>query len=226
MLKVDVSNFFFHPLHESHSTPTKALAIITHVALTALTRGLYIFALALMYCMTQRSVTMEPPRSKPVHQSPEKNDFVGVQALKEKLSEQLQTLRNYANQGKWELIQGGASHFDWWMFPTDRKSSGQGTRYTVGPTEIDLLKNDPEFLSNYRQGVDLVAESWGWNVRAQKDASTAKKHWTNYTIRLAKMLHSLSLFGQDDLRQSMSKFIKQNKIDLRTEAWALQYLCN
>jgi hypothetical protein len=220
MIKVDCYNFLFHPLHETHSFETKTLAIITNIALTAITLGTYLLAFGAMHCMEKWNVSHTPQAS--VHSA---EDQLGKTAdrLKTKLIHHLGRLEALANSGEWRHIQAHTSHidsaFDWWMFPSDKRSRGQGDLYKLSPDDILHLKRDPEFMNAYRRGVCLVAKSWGWDLENNRNVTTAAQRWTHYTIRLEKMLYSLHLFGQDDLRRTLSQFITQQRIAL--EPWAL-----
>ncbi|MBM3191462.1 MAG: hypothetical protein FJZ63_02245, partial [Chlamydiae bacterium] len=94
--------------------------------------------------------------------------FVGVEALALKQEAHLKKLQSLAREGLWKHLQRHTEHadsgFDWWMFPVDLPSRMQGERYTVDRQAISLLQSNPTFMDNYRQGVLLIAESWGWDL--------------------------------------------------------------
>lgn len=154
--------------------------------------------------------------------------FVGIQALKRKQSMHLAKLKVLAQQGHWEHLQTHTGHpdsgFDWWMFPIDRPSLGQGSSYEVTKYDVEVLKGDSEFMNNYREGVIIIAKSWGWDLAHHRDISSEKQRWTGYQVRLGKMLHSLKLFGQKDLHDSLRRFVEENKLVDSLESWILQYL--
>ncbi|HEV7737353.1 MAG TPA: hypothetical protein VGO47_08310, partial [Chlamydiales bacterium] len=99
----------------------------------------------------------------------------------------------------------------------------QGKRYTVNSSDILRLTSDPEFMHAYRKGVCLVAKSWGWDLEHKRNVTTNTQCWTGYTIRLEKMLYSLRLFGQNDLRKTLSQFVTERNIPLNS--WAAACLC-
>jgi hypothetical protein len=110
------------------------------------------------------------------------------------------------------------------MFPIDRASAGYGDRYRVNKNDIDMLMGDPVFMKNYREGVCLVAKSWGWDLAQRKDVATEVQKWMNYQVRLGKMLDSLRLFRQDDLRIVITDFIDRKNIKPSLEPWIQQLL--
>ena len=154
--------------------------------------------------------------------------FVGIQALKAKQREHLAKLQALAQRGEWQHLQAHTTHvdsgFDWWMFPIDRSSAGYGDRYQVSRRDIEALKQDAEFVRNYRQGVILVAMSWGWNLENRQDVSNNIQHWTHYQVRLGKMLHSVQLFGQHDLQASLVYFIDHTHIRPTLDNWIQRLL--
>ncbi len=147
--------------------------------------------------------------------------FVGIEALKKTQAEHLRLLKSIADRGDWDYISSHRPHpptgfdggFDWWMFPIDRTSS-YGQAYAVGSREIAALKKDTAFMKSYRDGVILVAKSWGWDLEHNKDITNAKQRWVGYDVRLAKMLHSIRLFGQKDLFDRLLVFIREHKVQL------------
>jgi hypothetical protein len=160
-------------------------------------------------------------------EKPTYDQFVGTSRLKKKLIDHLAKLESLAQKGQWEHLQTHTSHpdsaFDWWMFPSDQASRGQGKRYTVNSSDILRLTSDPEFMHAYRKGVCLVAKSWGWDLEHKRNVTTNTQCWTGYTIRLEKMLYSLRLFGQNDLRKTLSQFVTERNIPLNS--WAAACLC-
>ena len=168
-----------------------------------------------------------PPTIVPITQPSPKN-FVGLAVLKKRQKEHLHTLQEWANQGQWQHLQTHTSHpdsgFDWWMFPVNRASASYGDAYHIGLDDVEILKKDPEFMQNYRDGVVLVAESWGWDLISHKDVSDEKKYWANYPVRLGKMLQSLTVFQQKDLRDSLIQCVQKANILSTLEEWILLYL--
>ncbi len=149
--------------------------------------------------------------------------------IKNKQQDHLRKLNTLAELGQWAHLQMHTAHpdsgFDWWMFPIDRASAGFGDQYRVNQGDIEALKEDPVFMKNYREGVSLVAKSWGWDLIRHKDVTNNAQKWTNYQVRLGKMLDSLRLFKQDDLRTALTDFIDRKNIRPSLEPWVQQLLC-
>jgi len=124
----------------------------------------------------------------------EHTDFVGLKALKEKQASQLALFEVWAKSHDW--MQFHSSHYDWWMFPFS-KPSQFGFAYVVCESEIRELKQDPDFVSNYLRGVELLLLSWGWDLQ-KECVITEPDHnqsWHNWPIRLYKCAVSLQEFG-------------------------------
>ncbi|MBP9842017.1 MAG: hypothetical protein KBC64_06295 [Simkaniaceae bacterium] len=215
-MNIERFNFLFHPFHYTHSDQDKILSIITNIALTAITGGLYLFVFGVVHLAEYSQEIVHMP------------GFIGIQGLKDKQRDHLLKLQRLAQNGEWEHLRQHTAHpdsgFDWWMFPVDRGSAGQGDLYKVSSGDIDALKRDPEFIRNYRDGVILVAKSWGWDLETGQVVTTDRQKWTNYQVRLGKMLHSLSLFGQNDLRTSLIHFIDDQNLRPTLNRWIQQII--
>lgn len=258
-MKIDGYNFFFHPLHESHSRKTQAFSVITTIALTLFSCGTYLLLFGGVHVVEGCRKTPPPPPEAPPPSGPaptatpppravppppvvpdtstllqtllrsftRDDRFVGTEALKAKLKSHLQKLQKFASEGKWQHLQthtwNNDSGFDWWMFPSDTRSS-KGNLYRVSAEDVAVLKADPEFMQAYRAGVILVAKSWGWDLENDRDITNASQKWARWTIRLEKMLYSLRLFGQDDLRKTLSKYVNTYNLLTKMEPWAQECL--
>ena len=121
--------------------------------------------------------------------------FVGIAGVKRKHREQLDAFERWAAAGDWHAFHH--AHYDWWMFPIDQRSQGQGMLYTVYAGEVVELKQDPTFIRDYLRGVVLLALSWGWDLaqRAYVPNPTSGQAWADWPIRLHKAAQSLKLFG-------------------------------
>lgn len=128
--------------------------------------------------------------------------FIGLERLKEKHYEQLLQFEMWAVQKNWLAFH--QAHYDWWMFPIDQPSR-LGLMYTVNQSDIDHLKKDQEFMSNYLRGVELLLLSWGWELNKKSLISVPSEHqaWYNWPIRLSKCAQSLELFGCSEAYQSV-----------------------
>lgn len=124
--------------------------------------------------------------------------------IKKLHTEYLAKFEKRAQSGKWREIR--EDHFDWWMFPIMRPSRGHGERFALSKEEIDFLKRDSAFMDEYRRGVKLVIESWGWDL--EKGGWARPSEWDNWTVRFVKIAESLNLFGEDDLFRRVKEFAR------------------
>ena len=121
-------------------------------------------------------------------------EFVGVAPLKRKHKEQLTEFESWASRNEWEKFHH--AHYDWWIFPVNRQSS-YGYQWTVYASEVEELKADPAFVADYLRGMELVAASWGWDLKNQGYFSHLQpgQSWHDWPIRLAKAAQSAQVFG-------------------------------
>jgi len=129
-----------------------------------------------------------------------------VARFKEQQAETLQLFRECCVPGRWSRLHRG--HFDWWMFPIDDGSKPQWN--ITSEDDVEELKEDPEWLANYREAVQLAALAWGWDVQrnCRVEAPADGQAWTNWDVRLAKMCRSLYLFEEKDLLDSLQAFAR------------------
>lgn len=120
--------------------------------------------------------------------------FVGIQVLKDKQLQQLEKFQQAAARNDWMAIH--EDHYDWWMFPIDEQSM-YGFAWTVYEEEVSELKRDAVYLDRYLLGVELLARSWGWDLRQASYLSEPQpgQCWQNWPIRLYKAARSVRLFG-------------------------------
>lgn len=119
--------------------------------------------------------------------------FVGLKRLKEKQKEQLLHFEVWAESNNWFAFH--EAHYDWWMFPIDQPSR-LGLAYTVSESDVENLKKDAQFMTNYLRGVELLLLSWGWDLKEKSLIREPSEHqtWHNWPIRLSKCAQSLELF--------------------------------
>lgn len=114
---------------------------------------------------------------------------------------QIVKFRTWAKTRSWSSFHNG--HFDWWAFPYDRSSSGRGDKYKLTPSEVLSLKQNPAFIKEYREGVQLLLASWGYDVNKGSNGQLVdnggKYAGGTRDIRIWKILKSLKLFGERDL---------------------------
>ena len=223
-MKIDCYRFVFHPFDAKHSSVTKVVSVVTNIALSILTGGLYLAAFGLVHL--QEKLSQPAPSKQMTAQI--RQGFAGIHALKQKQSESLQKLQAFAKKGEWQHLQTHTTHpdsgFDWWMFPIDRPSSGYGEQYQVSRQDVEMLKRDAEFMKNYRTGVILVAKSWGWDVQTGQLQPGHGCRWIDYQVRLGKMLDSLKLFGQYELHRNLVRCIDAQGIRSSLKAWIQKLL--
>ena len=223
-----IYTFLFHPLAEEHSTSIKILAVVTDIALSIFTGGLFLLALGMIQ-LKDRDIEIQrqsTPASTIAKKVLMENAGVSIspaekkaKTIKDKQAEQLKQFEAWAAKNDWQTFH--ASHYDWWMFPITRDSQGQGNTYTLDAESTRLLKNDPEFMQNFRRGVELVARSWGWEVKNSQltDHPTADQKWANWPVRLGKMADSMKLFDQKDDLESMKNYAIQHTPYQSFEGW-------
>lgn len=121
--------------------------------------------------------------------------FVGIAGLKERHRRQLDAFESWAQQGRWAEFHH--SHYDWWAFPIDASSLGQGYIYTVYEGEVEVLRQDTTFIRDLDRGAELVAASWGWDMKACAYVThpTPDQCWHHWPVRLSKAARSMRLFG-------------------------------
>lgn len=218
----NVYNFFFHPFHKSHSNVTKLFSVVTLVALSAITISGFFFVFAAVNlgerCFKVRSGPTKERQLFDQHVSKqtlvvrEHKDGIDcgevnsakIQNLQERHARQLADFEQWAANDHWHLFSHQHSHYDWWVFPIDRPSQGQGTKYQMSKADIAALKQDVAFMRNYRRAVQLVVESWGWDLAHSVPCDHGA--WTGYGVRLGKMGQSLQLFGEEELFEKLRTF--------------------
>lgn len=130
------------------------------------------------------------------------SSFVGLEKLKHVHHKQIGEFEEWAAHNEWEKFH--YNHFDWWVFPVNRRSS-YGLMWVVYEGEIDQLKCDPQFLGDYRRGILLVSASWGWDLAARTYLPNPHpgQCWHHWPIRLYKAAQSVQLFGFDNYFESL-----------------------
>jgi len=219
-MKTEFYNFFFYTFPKNVSQSIRILSALPSLALATVTRSADSIAFRIAHGFERLSTKQIQYRQT---QDATRFGFVGIEALIQKQQQHLPKLRKLAAEGQWQHLQTHTDHpdsgFDWWMFPVDRGSKGQGDLYKVNRSDIATLKKDSQFMKNYREGVILVAKSWGWNLETLESENNPAQYWSGYQVRLGKMLHSLQLFGQEDLRNALISFIDQHEIRPTLEPW-------
>lgn len=121
-------------------------------------------------------------------------EFVGVDEIMQKQSDQLELFEYWAEQHDWTAFH--TAHYDWWMFPIDQPSR-LGFAYTVFDEELKMLKENSGYMKKYLRGVELLMLSWGWNLNEKKFIENPEmgQTWHDWPIRLYKCAQSLQLFG-------------------------------
>ena len=161
------------------------------------------------------------------------SDFVGIEGMKDSLRNisgnghgNLNKFIEWAKNSNWEQFGPNYHHYDWWIFPIDRSSQGQGFKYTVYKNDIQQLKTDFDWLKDYRLCAILLMQSWGWDVKNKRIYSSLAEGqaWRHWDVRLGKMAHSLILFEQWDLYENLKTYVQYLiKSNIKLETWVLKY---
>ena len=231
-MKIDpIYNFFIQFLERS--SPKKIVSIVTVIALSIFAGGIFarnfIFANWQDYRISVKKtdpkvnkatspvlgkirtsrMTVSMKNHSIVQLKKIDVDKAKVERIKKKQFEQLKNFEKWAQANTWDFIH--KAHYDWWMFPVERPSSGYGIQYVVGKGEVEAFKADATFMNNYRRGVVLVVQAWGWDLEKGQAISAFNsdikgQKWTGYGVRLAKMSDSLRLFGEEELHKQLRLF--------------------
>lgn len=76
----------------------------------------------------------------------------------------LTKFRKWIEEKKFDQMNGltCSAHYDWWMFPCS--STKTKLEFKVNHEEVEELKKNTEFMTNYREGVRLQMLSYGWDT--------------------------------------------------------------
>jgi len=118
---------------------------------------------------------------------------------------QLAVFRKKSEKGCWDEIHH--DHFDWYMFPIE---DGSQRQYNVCEEDVEELKGDEEWREGYLEAVELVAKAWGWDVKKGEEVDPLEDGmgWTNWDVRLAKIIRSFWIFREKAYMESMQKFAR------------------
>jgi len=97
-------------------------------------------------------------------------------------------------------------HFDWWMFPID---DGSRREFNVlGESDVEELRNDEQIMANINEGWRRCCRAWGWDFENRKrfDPMPEGCGWTNWDVRLAKMIRCAWLFENQNALDSLQAF--------------------
>lgn len=238
-----IRRFLFHPLDARHTLPVKTASIAVVVALSIISGGLFLipfFGVNLI----DRKIQMKRAPTKATHVFQNTAPYQqrgllpspGVQVnfaqsskvrnLKQKHQEQLKQFEQWAAQNKWGKF--APAHYDWWMFPIMKSSASYGDTYAFNRNELYGLKNDSQFMRDFRRGVDLVVKSWGWDLvnNRRVDHPASGQQWTGYGVRLGKIADSLYLLGEKDLYCKLQQFYREVCIPFhqQVEPWVAEAL--
>lgn len=133
-------------------------------------------------------------------------EFVGLEALKVRHSQQLESFEQWASERDWTAFH--SSHYDWWMFPYGCHSGAYGAAYAIYEHEAEILKQDKEFIKRFLRGVELLMLSWGWDLygKCEIDNPDPDQCWQDWPIRLYKCAKSLKLFGFEEEFKSVREY--------------------
>ena len=85
---------------------------------------------------------------------------------------------------------------------------GSQPRYNVLADDVAELSADDEWVERYLETVEIVTRAWGWDIRSHGPVEVKAKGmgWTNWDVRLAKMIRSLWIFGRKNEMESLQEF--------------------
>ena len=128
---------------------------------------------------------------------------VKLGAYKKVQLKQLEKFRSQARSGAWASVHH--AHFDWYCFPIE---DGSQPRYNVLADDVAELSADDEWVERYLETVEIVTRAWGWDIRSHGPVEVKAKGmgWTNWDVRLAKMIRSLWIFGRKNEMESLQEF--------------------
>lgn len=139
----------------------------------------------------------------------EAREFVGVVQLVQKHSEQVENFQRWAEEESWCTFHH--SHYDWWSFPIDLKSS-HGFAFSIFEEEIKDLQMNLLFMNNFKTGVRLLALSWGWDLYECREIEERNRgreqKWQNWGVRLFKAHKSSHLLGCTVEARSLATYAK------------------
>ncbi len=119
----------------------------------------------------------------------------------------LKKIKLWASNNEWGKIH--SFHYDWWMFPSDRSTSGYKMKFAFDKQLLKELLKDKSYIDDYLEGVRLVLLAWGWDLKNKKfiDNPHPDQKWDSYSIRLLKIIYSLILLEQVSEYDSVCKFV-------------------
>lgn len=100
-------------------------------------------------------------------------------------------------------------HFDWYMFPID---DGSRVEYNVSSElHVGRLKSNVEWFAGYREGISLALSAWGWDTASARRIEPLAQGmgWTDWDVRLSKIIRSLWLFEEATLLNSLQSFARE-----------------
>jgi hypothetical protein len=144
-------------------------------------------------------------------QEPWDKEFIGVETLRKRQAKQLGDFEGWAADGSW--LRFHQEHYDWWSFPVDEESAAYGNLYRLPPVASAELARSDKFLKDLARSAELVALSFGWDLKRKLPVEHPEPHqaydegrFGNHGMRLRKMLLSLRMFGLDAEFTSLSIF--------------------
>lgn len=109
-----------------------------------------------------------------------------------------QRFLHWAQNGLWQEFGPARNHYDWWMFPQKARSgtSQLSQFYALSTEDITALLTDYEFMQSYLSGINLMFQSWGWNIETGEVimARDENQKWKHHNIRFIKLRSSLQSF--------------------------------
>ena len=117
--------------------------------------------------------------------------------------ETLKMFKKYEENGR--ALHG--HHFDWWMFPID---DGSRPEYNVkGESDVEEFRNDEQMMKNINESWRRACHAWGWDFENRKrlDPMPAGCGWTDWDVRLTKMIRTHYFFKKFRVKRHVNYLI-------------------
>mgnify|MGYP001171646465 CR=1 FL=1 len=99
-------------------------------------------------------------------------------------------------------------HFDWWMFPID---DGSRPEFNVkGESDVEEFRSNEQMMKNLNESWRRACHAWGWDFEGKKrlDPMPPGCGWTDWDVRLSKMIRCAWLFENQDALDSLQAFAR------------------
>ena len=145
----------------------------------------------------------------PLNSSGSVKGFCGISQLMDDQKKTLTMFRKCSEKNEWNTMH--KNHYDWWMFPIDEHASTMN-KYVISPRDATRIRDNPDHISQFREGVEILMRGWGWDVKneslIESPATSKGQKFTGYAVRLWKAGRCMQILQQDDYFKSLLKFAR------------------